>query len=848
MFEFMETQGFHYVRGGLLHIAAILTSCFLFLFYLQQAYAIPFSARTVQGAVESGSLVQTYQRLEGAIHNQVAATQTTFQFQNTLSEDVEVQCRLAMSSDALVDGFSYWNGDERIVGEVLEKAAATTVYQELTGMQRDPGILEQTGSTFRFSVYPVKPGETKPIEVRTTEVLQRAEGKISYRIPHENLPTGDVLLSLSFDITDDLPIENVETNGFNGTVRSLGPRHKKIVFEGKSSELSTDLQINYSLKADDHALRFVSYRDTDGDGSFMLLVSPKDHVTQDEVIGRDIVFVTDISGSMTGQALAQSKLGLSSILEKLQPEDHFNVIAFDDEAVPFYANLLPASDENRANANTRIAALKTRGGTNIKDALLTALNILEKSPNPERPKAVIFLTDGQGNNPAEVVLSEVRKKTRSVRIYSFGAGRGINRQFLERLARDNRGIATFIANDNQIEREMARLYDRISMPLMVDLELDIEGAQVHSIYPKRLPDLYRDGEVIVFGRYTNPGTAKIRVRGLVKGESKELNMDVTLPDHSDDYAHIEKLWANDRIDHLKELHQARGATELVSEITRLGIVYNLVTPYTTFLAVPESLKTDEIKEAIRRGRQGFDKKLIDTMKGIRLSQANIPPGDPVLTVVAPEDARKVVAYFPFGLVKRLQYDDIRNRWSVRFLVPRWVTDGVYNIRVQIVHSNGRMEWKSIEYTIDGTEPEFEAILPEYVEPGQRITIEVDPLEQVRTVEAYVIEDPRHSIRLTLDTETGLYSGELELPEEYELESLTIRIVVRDRARNRHEQDHEVILAITEEGCETTPPTTPVAPQTAALGSARSRSQDAEWFYGWTGCAWSNETDMEYCST
>ncbi|MCZ7582070.1 MAG: hypothetical protein M5R36_01365 [Deltaproteobacteria bacterium] len=137
--------------------------------------------------------------------------------------------------------------------------------------------------------------------------------------------------------------------------------------------------------------------------------------------------------------------------------------------------------------------------------------------------------------------------------------------------------------------------------------------------------------------------------------------------------------------------RTRHDDELVREVTRLGIVYNLVTEYTTFLAVPESLKTADIKDKIRQGKLGYTKKLIDGMEGIRLSQANIPPGDPVLSVAAPADAQNVTAYFPFGLVKALRYDEIRGHWSVRFLVPRDVPDGTYIIRVRIVHADGRVE-------------------------------------------------------------------------------------------------------------------------------------------------------------
>lgn len=125
------------------------------------------------------------------------------------------------------------------------------------------------------------------------------------------------------------------------------------------------------------------------------------------MIGRDIVFVTDVSGSMAGQPLQQSKRGLRHALSQLSARDRFGVVAFDDE----------------------------RG-------------------DDGRPRASIFLTDGQGSTPPEVVASEVRARARGTRIYSFGAGDGVNRFFRQRLAEDNRGIATFVQRDQDIEREM----------------------------------------------------------------------------------------------------------------------------------------------------------------------------------------------------------------------------------------------------------------------------------------------------------------------------------------------------------------------------------------------------------
>ena len=270
-------------------------------------------------------------------------------------------------------------------------------------------------------------------------------------------------------------------------------------------------------------------------------------------------------------------------------------------------------------------------------------------------------------------------------------------------------------------------------------------------------------------------------------------MDVVLPADQERHSYVEKLWAAERVDHLVDLLADRGdAPELVTEITRLGIVYNLVTDYTTFLALPESLKTADIKEKIRQGTMGYDKRIIDGFEDVRLSMQDIPPGDPVLSAVAPEDARQVIAYFPFGLVKRLRWDPARGHWSVRFLVPRDVEDGVYDIRILIVDAKGERRWKTVEYRIDGTAPEFEVWVSAYAAPEELLAIEVDPFEPVVEVVAWLPGLDATPIRMTLDTETGTYRGALRMPAVFPADGVTIRVQVRDRARNRHEQDFEIL--------------------------------------------------------
>jgi Ca-activated chloride channel homolog len=750
-----------------------------------------------------GAIVPTHERVELAVHHQVAASKFTYRFLNKHTAALELTCELTLAPHELIDGFSYWNGSEQVVGEVLERQTATAVYEDLAKVQRrDPGILEQDGDVFRFRVFPVAPGEEKRVELRSVSTLPMRDGVVEYLVPQRNLPAQGGF-TLNAEISDALQLADVTVKGATANVQWLAKNHVKVTHDVDKLAPGQSLALRYRVQSDDYALRVLTHRAPGGDGTFMLVISPKDKVAGADAIGRDIVFVTDISGSMQGTPLEQSKVGLAGMLAQLGKDDRFEVVSFDDESYPMFGKLMAFDPRTRDDALAKVSQLQSQGGTNIHGALLRAIELLGET-KPGRARAIVFLTDGQGSESPEVVAADVRQKSKGARIYSVGVGDGVNHGFLQRLSDENRGLARFVSSGEHIEDEMKRLYTRIAMPLMMDLELDVQGGDVHSLYPKQLPDLYRDGEVVVLGRYKRAADATFRVRGKLKGGDKLISLAAKLPESEPQHAELEKLWAAQRVSQLLQTTGERGEdAELTQEITRLGIVYNLVTPYTTFLAVPAALQTAEIKQQIRAGLRGYDKKLIDSMQGIRLSQAAIPPGDPVLSVHAPADAQQVVAYFPFGLTKRLSWDAFRERWSVRFLVPRDVADGRYEIRVRIVHADGAQEWKQIEYLIDGSAPELEITADELALPGEAFHVSVDPKEPVREVFVYLAhgKHKQNKVALALDTETGLYGGELVIPVDLDRDELTIRVVARDLARNRVEQDLIVPMLTPPDCCE-----------------------------------------------
>jgi Ca-activated chloride channel family protein len=154
----------------------------------------------------------------------------------------------------------------------------------------------------------------------------------------------------------------------------------------------------------------------------------------------------------------------------------------------------------------------------------------------------------------------------------------------------------------------------------------------------------------------------------------------------------------------------------------------------------------------------------------------MPPGDPILKVRAPKDALQVTAYFPFGLVQDLEWDENTEHWSVRFLVPKGVVDGEYDVRVVIRQADGKVEMATIPYLIDSTGPEFEV---KTTQTATGVQVVVTAAEESRLVTVALASDPSIRVELTDSGDKLTFSGVLELPPgEHEL-----RVVVADCARN-----------------------------------------------------------------
>jgi len=702
------------------------------------------------------------ERVRIEIDHQYASTVLEQQFENLTDQRLEGRYVLR-TAGATVEGFAYWNGEEKIVGEVFEKQAARNLYDDVSGRRRDPGLLEQIGEgSFAFRVFPIEPRETKRIEIRFGQRLARIGNLMQYR-----LTLGGGQSDVAADIRDPRPIARVDSSSHQLSVDRIDPRHVHLRASGGAAG-ARDLVIDVETSAAPWQPSVVVHRDPGQDAYLVLQMAAPGKVEQSQVSGKDVTLVIDHSGSMTGPPLDQACAAAELVVRRLRDGDRVNVIAFDHNVDPLFAAPQPAGTARDA-ALQFIRGIRAGGGTNIAAALDAAL---KAQSGGHEPHLVLFLTDGQSDS--EAALRVAAQDRGDARVFTLGLGHGVQKALLSRLASMKRGRFTYVESPEALELRIGSLFQQIESPALVGVTLEARGATLTRTYPRTLPDLSAGDDLLVTGRVMGPpgATLQLVLHGTLGGRQVDHPLSVTLPERAS-HPWAGRIWAKSRIDEVLEEVALTGAStpELRNEVIELGLAYNLVTPYTSFLAVPERELNEGQAATLADLRAQRARIMAANSDAAALSRTRMPPGDPVLTVKAPKDALQVTAYFPFGLVRDLAWDDKQEKWVLRFLVPVGVPDGEYEATVLIVLRDGNLELAKAQYTIDSKEPDFEV---EAKKVAGNILLRVRSSKPARRVTAALVADPRRRVELAGAGSdfTGVLHG-----------SGPVRVVVADEARN-----------------------------------------------------------------
>jgi len=541
--------------------------------------------------------------LDIKITDQVATVTVDEVFHNPNNWQLEGTFILPMLPETSVTNLSLWMNGQETKGELLDRDKALQYYEDIVRRQYDPALLEYAGNgLLKLRVFPIPPAEQDlgvgkgnvRIKYTYTYRLSNDNGLCTFRHPwgtnkFSSAPLDQAVIKVN--LKSKVPLKTIYSPTYPAIdVKRTDDHNAVIGFEQNKMKPDKDFILYYTLSDQQFGVNLVSYKKNGADGYFMMMLAPKYSGSDNDVVKKDVVFVLDTSGSMLdNDKIGQARSALEFCVKALREDDRFNIITFATDVRPFKKSLQEVTPATREEALKWIKDIEARGGTNIDEALQTALGMVDSAS--KRPFMVVFMTDGiptMGEQVPEKILAKVSdKNTTNVRIFTFGVGHDVNTHLLDKLAEANHGAREYIAPDENIEAKVSNFYTKIAYPALSDVKLEVSGVEVYDRYPRRLPDLFRGSQLVLYGRYKGEGTKSIALSGLVNGEARKFAYEIpSVADDSADF--IPRLWATSKIGYLMDEIRLRGENEEVKkEIIALAKEHGILTKYTSWLVLED---------------------------------------------------------------------------------------------------------------------------------------------------------------------------------------------------------------------------------------------------------------------
>jgi Ca-activated chloride channel homolog len=637
-----ESRGGDYARKVLfksVSVAAIIGAALLLFTYPNNFFAggnVTAQEKITQGTLQvmdpsgtpKAACPLKHTDVKAQISGFLSRVTVTQEFENPFTEKIEAVYTFPLPQNAAVDDMTMLVGDKTVRGKILKREEAQAVYEAAkAGGQRASLLAQERPNIFTQSVANILPGEQIKITISYVETLKYEDGSYEFvfpmvvgpryvpgnatgaqstglspdtdkvpdasRITPPPPPAGmraghDISVEVSLDA--GLPIDALNSKTHQVIVERPNDRRARVTLQELATIPNKDFILRYDVagkKINDALLTHY----TGASGFFTLIVQPPERVTAEDVTPKELVFVLDTSGSMSGFPIEKAKETMKLALDSLYPHDTFNLITFAGDTHILFPGPVSATQENLAKAQAFLESRQGGGGTEMMKAIKASL---DPSDAQGHVRIVCFMTDGYVGNDMEII-GEVQKHP-NARVFAFGIGSSVNRFLLDNMAKHGRGEVEYVALNDDGSAAARRFHERVRNPLLTDISIDWNGMPVSDVYPKVIPDLFGAKPVILTGKYGGNGRGVIRLKGKMSGRDfvREIPVDFSATEKRDVLA---TLWARTRVDELmaQDFNGAQQGTmkeDLKQTITQLGLDYRLMTQFTSFVAVEEMVVTD----------------------------------------------------------------------------------------------------------------------------------------------------------------------------------------------------------------------------------------------------------------
>jgi len=538
------------------------------------------------------------------IKDRLAVTTMTMSLYNPSLRQQESEVIIPVPVGSSIHEFGLEGAEGKFPGKLIPRDEARKIYDEIVRRSLDPGLLEFAGhGLVKSSVFPVPGKGTSRVRLVYEQMLEVDGNRIDYSLPRTEAPSHRVPWTVKVDWRIKGGIAGVYSPSHDVIEQRAGGGRIKLKNNGKMQPGS--FLLSATRRKDKHATAsLMAYPGAKDGGYFLLLLSPP-AIEKKQGVKREVSIVIDKSGSMAGEKIEQALKAASQVIEGLNDGEAFNIIVYNEAIEKFSAKPVIKSRETLLAVRKYLAGIRVSGGTNIHDALQTAIG---QEPTDGMLPIVLFLTDGVptiGQTQEKKIREAIAKGNQHKRrIFTFGVGVDVNTPLLSRLADDSRARATYVLPKEDVEVKVARVFRRLSGPVLSEPQLaavDAEGKPaagvVSDMLPARLPDMFDGEQLIVLGRYVAEKQLRFTLTGSDHEGARKFDFDLPLKKASKGNAHVPRLWATRKIAVLTEALRDLGAEqgtnvnmqnpktrELVDEIVRLSTEHGVLTEYTAFLA------------------------------------------------------------------------------------------------------------------------------------------------------------------------------------------------------------------------------------------------------------------------
>ncbi|MCI4625247.1 MAG: VWA domain-containing protein [Candidatus Magnetoovum sp. WYHC-5] len=504
-------------------------------------------------------------------------------------------------------------GERTITAKIKEREAARKEYEEAKEAGKSASLLEQQRpNVFQMNVANILPADKITVELKYTELMLPTDGVYEFIYPtvvgpryanqiesqvadsekwvknpylHEG-ESSPTTFNINVNLSSALPIKEITVPSHKTNVTYSGKATASVALDSSEKQGGNrDFIVKYSHSGGAIESGLLLYEGGE-ENFFLLMVEPPKSVALQEIPRREYIFVVDVSGSMHGFPLDTAKALLKDLIGNLKSTDIFNVLLFSGSASVMAEKSLPANTENINKAIALIDNQSGGGGTELVPALNKAFSI---EGTKDFSRTIVVVTDGYVNVEKDT-FELIRTNIGKANVFAFGIGSSVNRLLIDGMARAGNGEPFIVLNPNEANDKAQKLRNIIKTPVLTNVKVDYSAFDAYDVEPVSIPDVFTKRPIVVFGKWKGSKDGSITVKGLTGTNNYENTVSVNSVNVDEKNSAIRYLWARKRIECLDDYNKLNVSDERVKEVTALGLKYNLLTAYTSFVAVDSEVR------------------------------------------------------------------------------------------------------------------------------------------------------------------------------------------------------------------------------------------------------------------